>query len=84
MRLIDLDYAIYQCYNVSHNYDLADMPEFLSNLPEIDAKPVVHARWINSDEEPYCKNSLCSNCMRGSIFTSDYCMHCGAKMDLQR
>ena len=53
-----------------------------------DWKPVMHGRWILEREpngKPYCFHcSVCDSdyhCI-GILEASDYCPHCGAKMDL--
>lgn len=55
----------------------------LDTEPRVDAEPVTHAHWIGTPN--YWK---CSNCgetywsMNPNIFAgSNYCPHCGAKMD---
>ena len=60
---------------------------FLDNAPIIEAKPVVHAHW----EEVREGRHICSNCKVKASLTSDeydymedlsdYCPHCGARMD---
>lgn len=52
----------------------------IERLPAADVKPVRHGRWlINPDGyAPYC--SECKQEPTGGIMT-DYCDHCGAKMD---
>lgn len=60
----------------------------IKKLPAVDAAPVVHARWVWADDG-YCR---CSNCtQKAPVMTqyqdeptttmTDYCPHCGAKMD---
>lgn len=56
--------------------------------PTIDAIPVAHGRWIET-EFPYgCKQYRCSNCIedewwndRFAYGDEHYCPNCGAKMD---
>lgn len=44
--------------------------------PFTDAEPVRHGRWED------CSNGwMCSVCNRDSSRDTDYCPHCGAKMD---
>ena len=57
----------------------------LDNCPTVDAVEVVHGRWIWSEENECW---VCSNCelsalnnYRGNSTDSNYCPHCGAKMD---
>lgn len=67
--------------------------EMIENAPTIEAKPVVHAHWINdpaykSFDGKWKKGQECSAC--GAYFVSDaikpysnhpYCSECGAQMD---
>lgn len=57
----------------------------LTEIPTIDAVPVVHGRWIETSE-----GTFCSECNKNPIpvehynvcnFTGAYCPNCGAKMD---
>ena len=57
--------------------------EFLKN-----AKTVKHGRWIkHSIDDPKSllygavKDTTCSVCNRSTPYTTEYCMHCGARMD---
>ena len=57
----------------------------VGDAPTVDAVPVVHGRWIWSEENECW---VCSNCemsalndYRGNSTASDYCPKCGAKMD---
>jgi len=56
----------------------------LSDIPAVDAVPVVHGHWIYK-WNPYFKVELpyCSVCEKASpsISKTDYCPHCGAVMD---
>ena len=96
MRLIDaeafLKTEIDRCGSVplvgtctSDNEYLSDR---LKKAPTIEAKPVVHGRWIG---KPICGNDncRCSECgswhhihanLRGEVMQK-YCPNCGAKMD---
>lgn len=54
----------------------------------VDVVPVVHGRWSESKEHFYlnngCKewiNFYCSECDAPNNSPTDYCPHCGAKMD---
>ena len=78
MRLIDADYA-------SDAVGFDEFTETLDMMPTVDAKPVVHAHWIDNGRD---KSFTCSNCKSGCLLNyeadyhkSDYCPHCGAKMD---
>ena len=50
--------------------------------PTADVAPVIHAHWIRY---PDCGVTKCSNCGWSieECWDSDYCPHCGAKMDEQ-
>lgn len=55
----------------------------ITNLPECDVK---HGRWekvyldhMSAGRRPAL--SCCSECCECSIFETDYCPHCGARMD---
>ena len=96
MRLIDaeafLKMEIDRCGSAplvgtctSDNEYLSDR---LKKAPTIEAKPVVHGRWIG---KPICGNDncRCSECgswhhihanLRGEVMQK-YCPNCGAKMD---
>lgn len=47
-----------------------------------DWKPVVHGRWVPFHSEVAGYIQYCSACGIGSDAKTDYCPHCGAKMDL--
>ena len=47
-----------------------------------DWKPVVHGRWVSFHSEVAGYIQYCSACGIGSDAKTDYCPHCGAKMDL--
>ena len=57
----------------------------LNNCPEVEAEPVVHGRWEQS--ESMALSAKCSKCKgwvtKHSINEPDfnYCPNCGAKMD---
>ena len=62
--------------------------ERIKALPAADVVPVVHGRWDESKEHFYlnngCKewiNFYCSECDAPNNSPTDYCPHCGAKMD---
>lgn len=83
-RLIDANEALVRM-NEGMNwvYDLTDLPDFLADCPTVDAKPVVHARWIYHDTERGTVFT-CSNCDYTPELISEetpYCPYCGATMD---
>ena len=60
--------------------------ELIKRQPTIDAEPVRHAKWIESDEYDEFSGRLyrCSNCNTFVIGDIDnYCPFCGARMDKQ-
>ena len=59
----------------------------IGSVPTADVAPVRHGRWIWHSEE---RGYLCSECGSGCLLNyesdwhkSDWCPHCGAKMDLE-
>ena len=60
--------------------------ELVNDIPAADVAPMVHGRW--EGQFPHC--SVCgeeaifhdNGTLHGSYFLTDYCPHCGAKMDL--
>lgn len=85
MRLIDADELLKD--KVSNAY----VSRFeIESMPTIDAKPVVHARWLtDEDDDVYCSHCQCNalfNNMQVNNEPYDYvesprCPNCGAKMD---
>ena len=63
--------------------------EDVFSAPTVDAVEVVHARWVKEwNREHLFKICYCSACKKGAnkdvhdeYILSDYCPHCGAKMD---
>ena len=69
-----------------------DLAEDFYRIPAADVAPVVHGRWISWEEAgnfvPSPDRHECSVChdaaqvlVNGLELLSDYCPHCGAKMD---
>ena len=59
----------------------------IKGMKSADVAPVRHGRWIWHSEE---RGYLCSECGSGCLLNyesdwhkSDWCPHCGAKMDLE-
>lgn len=91
-RLIDANNLIEEireerCYNCRNFKDMkcdycgtADYIYMIEDMPAADVAPVVHGRWIRY---PDCGVTKCSNCGWSieECWDSDYCPHCGAKMD---
>lgn len=55
----------------------------IDDLPSADVAPVVHASWIKNidDYENTCECSECSYTPYGPLDMTNYCPHCGARMD---
>lgn len=72
-RLRMLDYCGYTvAWNIGHA---------IKAIPTVDAVPVVHGRWIPFHSEAAGDIQYCSACEIGFDAKTDYCPHCGAKMD---
>lgn len=54
----------------------------VSDIPRIEAEPVIHAEWKYEDPCPsdYDEFWTCSNCGEHMFYQSNYCPSCGAKM----
>nr|DAJ84641.1 MAG TPA: zinc-ribbon containing domain protein [Caudoviricetes sp.] len=48
-----------------------------------DVAPVVHGRWVPFHSEAAGDIQYCSACEIGFAAKTDYCPHCGAKMDIK-
>ena len=62
---------------------IRDIKALISVMPEVDAVPVAHGRWIYENDDP--SMIPCSMCGY-QVFrynNTPYCPHCGAKMDLE-
>ena len=64
-----------------------DMVIVIDDAPTIDAVPMVHGRWIKGGYACGENEYMCSACgeteWRTGCARMKYCMHCGAKMDLE-
>ena len=100
MRLIDADMfeeSLKQAQNECRHKEggnflfgfLSKVRANLEKMPTVDAAPVIHARWIESDfvyTDTYYK---CSNCGEAWVLNDgtpvennmNYCPRCGARMD---
>ena len=89
MRLIDAEefQKFIEKQDESADYTIYHFGEWLEQQPTIEAKPVVHGRWIG---KPICGNDncRCSECgswhhihanLRGEVMQK-YCPNCGAQM----
>ena len=88
MRLIDAD-ALRQTMESNLYWGLDSDGAILDTIddaPTVDAAPVVHGRWLTSEEYANQGNNgwvYCSECeqpMR-DFYGWGYCPNCGAKMD---
>lgn len=50
-------------------------------IPAADVAPVVHGRWVPFHSEAAGDIQHCSACEIGFDAKTNYCPHCGAKMD---
>ena len=55
----------------------------IDDIPAADVAPVVHGRWVYHNFD-----TICSECRKSAIFDeweqqaeTEFCPHCGAKMD---
>lgn len=55
--------------------------QYIEAMPAADVAPVVHGRWIPFHSKISGDIQYCSACEIGFVAKSDYCPHCGAKMD---
>lgn len=55
--------------------------ERIKALPATDVVPVVHGKWMPFHSEAAGDIQYCSACEIGFDAKTDYCPHCGAKMD---
>ena len=58
-----------------------DLAEDFYSIPAADVAPVVHGQWIPFHSEIAGDIQYCSACEIGFAAKTDYCPHCGAKMD---
>ena len=94
MRLIDADafnHFDYSCFDGQLSEDAIQGMDTVLNVidtaPTIDAELVKHGHWIEllQAEDMFGKTYTalyqCSECKVANAIDSDYCPHCGAKMD---
>lgn len=69
---------------------IKEVIDMIETAPALDVAPVVHARWIDMQEDDYTEGMWrCSNCCSDRYFDCflpsqmgvRYCPNCGAKMD---
>ena len=86
MRLIDADAFLERMSRTDRFFGVV---YDINDAPTVDAVPVVHGRWLTWEEQfpgrtPRKKSMLgvfCSACHNHADNMSNYCPHCGAKMD---
>ena len=67
-----------------HNGDMISSEEVeqaIMEAPTVDAVEVVHGTWENEQFGFMYYNATCSVCKSHNDSASNYCPHCGAKMD---
>ena len=88
MRLIDADKIepYEQLELLSNGHIHIDRMAYMNDidaLPTVDAVPVRHGHWIPchplGDDGP--EGYMCSVCRVGGWEKTDFCPHCGARMD---
>ena len=68
-------------------YSKMDFCGWLDDAPTVDAVQVRHGRWIDETFKPWGlvhHPYKCDQCGDHSEAPSDYCPHCGARMDGKR
>ena len=89
MRLIDAEefQKFIEKQDESADYTIYHFEEWLEQQPTVEAKPVVHAHWIEQIIDGG-QELMCSNCgeyalMNDEFYSefSKYCPYCGAQMD---
>ena len=86
-RLIDANALLEKAWDVDCRCGYVQVVDVgsIEDAPTIEAKPVVHGRWISKNPHGYEWIFVCSNCdyVDGYPFNDrhNYCPNCGAKMD---
>jgi hypothetical protein len=64
--------------------------QYIEIIPSVPAVPLVHGKWISSDQrEEELISGICSHCRWEAHYFEDdvsgmpYCPNCGARMDLE-
>lgn len=62
---------------------MADLVDIFSEIPAADVAPVVNGRWVTHYRSgtPVAEGYVSTCCDMWNNRKSDYCPHCGAKMD---
>lgn len=55
----------------------------LEDAPTVKVEPMRHGKWVKIGADKRGRGGIwqCSLCKRCNPFVTDYCSHCGAKMD---
>lgn len=64
-----------------HDCDSAGAKVAILDLPAANVAPVLHGEWIPFHSEAAGDIQYCSICKIGFESRTDFCPHCGAKMD---
>lgn len=80
---------VYAKVNPADADELEEELEWIINIqPTVDAKPVVHGRWIYGKQHDDFVEAKCSVCETlllvkwyDKLSEYNYCQHCGARMD---
>ena len=79
----------YTEYDCGYDDCFTAIQDTLADIPTADVAEVRHGKWLTWEEQfpdrkPTKKNNLgvfCNNCHSHADNMTDYCSHCGAKMD---
>lgn len=77
--ITELEIEIGEIYNEEICYGLKRAIEIIKQRPTVEAKPVVHGKWIFvRDMIPYYR---CSNCSATNDYAlANFCQNCGCDM----
>ena len=87
-RYIDTDKINYQYLPIPAIGDQFVTKLTIDNMPVEDVAEVKHGKWVDTDCSGYLHNPIyeCSVCHKQVedyyIHKHNFCLHCGAKMDL--
>ena len=72
-----------QKYFVNNNIHKNDLAEVIAKQPTVEAKPVVHAKWLPIGMRAvglYSPTHYCSECKGHGFDYYDFCNNCGCDM----
>lgn len=92
MRPIDADELLKHAWfcDIDHWSGKVVDEDIINNAPTLDVAPVVHGRWLETENGDAC--SVCGCGLVAHFANADihiqlshcnYCLNCGAKMDLE-